>query len=154
MKLIHILGLIGVLVMLTAQGCQTQPEVAPTPTPEPEPEPEPVVVAPEPEPVVAQGADVAIIRGAFDPETVTIKAGSSVTWKNMDVSVHLLVIGADRSPRLVAGTPEFTIEHQDGTTEKGGPLPGGIWEKEFTEVGEYNVIDAISKFRGKVIVTE
>ena len=41
-----------------------------------------------------QGATVSIRNFAFEPQTVTVRAGSSVTWTNLDDEIHT-VRGAD-----------------------------------------------------------
>lgn len=133
MKLTHIIGLLAVLVLITAQGCQkaekpevTVPEISseePAPVAEPE-APQQVEEAPV-------GADVRILKGGFDPETATISQGGTVTWKNADEKVHLLVMGDKRSPRL---------------------SKGDVWAVTFEEPGTYEVMDAIFKFKGTVVV--
>ena len=78
---------------------------------------EPVPTEPEPaEPVL----EVLIHRNNFDPETITINKGDTVTWINMDDRYHLINSrsGDDfRSDRLGEGeTFSFTFE-KSGTVE-------------------------------------
>ena len=135
MEIKHILA---VLVVLMLSGCaaevEEQPEETVTPevTPPVEPEiPPEELVEEEPE-VVITGEDVQILRGGFDPEELPVSVGTVVTWKNMDDRVHIVaLIGGERSPRLEEGD---------------------IFEYEFEEAGTYEVMDAIFKFKGTVIV--
>lgn len=42
-------------------------------------------------PVTGNGAKVTISNFAFDPATITIKAGQTVTWTNQDTVAHTVV---------------------------------------------------------------
>ena len=139
MEMRHILV---VLVVLILSGCaaevQEQPTEPSTPevTPPVEPEIPPEIPPEEPveeEPEVVGGAeDIRVLRGGFDPEELTVSAGTVVTWKNMDDRVHIiLLVGGERSPSL---------------------NEGDIFEYEFGEAGTYQVMDAIFGFRGSIIV--
>ena len=138
MEIRHILA---VLVVIMLSGCaaevQEQPDETVTPdvTPpveeQPPVEPEGPVEVEEPE-VVGGAADVQVLRGGFDPEELTVSAGTVVTWKNMDDRVHIiLLVGGERSPSLDEGD---------------------IFEYEFEEAETYEIMDAVFKFKGTVIV--
>ena len=139
MEIKHILA---VLVVIMLSGCAaevedqpeetTTPDVTPPPVEEQPPvEPEGPVEGEEPE-VVGGAADVQVLRGGFDPEELTVSAGTVVTWKNMDDRVHIvLLVGGERGPNL---------------------NEGDIFEYEFEEAGTYQVMDAIFGFKGTVIV--
>ena len=60
----------------TQTPAQTQPAPQPTPTPAPEPQPAPKTV------------NVSIQGFAFNPATVTIKAGDTIVFKNFDGVAH------------------------------------------------------------------
>ena len=140
MEIKHILA---VLVVIMLSGCaaevQEQPDETTTPdvtppaevTPPPEPETPPEAPVEEEKPV-SGAADVQVLRGGFDPKELTVSAGTVVTWKNMDDRVHIVVlVGGERSPSL---------NKED------------IFEYKFEEAGTYEVMDAIFKFKGTVIV--
>ena len=138
MEIKHIFA---VLVVIMLSGCaaevQEQPDETVTPdvTPPVEEqlpvEPQGPVEGEEPE-VVGGAAEVQVIRGGFDPEEMIVSAGTIVTWKNMDEGAHIInIIGEDTSPRL---------ESED------------IFEYKFKEAGTYEVMDAVMKFKGTVIV--
>jgi len=142
MEMKHILA---VLVVLMLSGCaaevQEQQDETTTPDATPPPvEQQPVEQPPEapvggeveePE-VVGGAADVQVLRGGFDPEELTVSAGTVVTWKNMDDRVHIiLLVGGERSPSL---------------------NEGDTFEYKFEEAGTYEVMDSIFKFKGIVIV--
>ncbi|MBU4283691.1 MAG: cupredoxin domain-containing protein [Nanoarchaeota archaeon] len=135
MEIKHILA---VLVVIMLSGCaaevEEQPEETVTPEVTPPVEPEiPVEELVEEEPEVVGGAeDVQVLRGGFDPEELTVSAGTVVTWKNMDDRVHIVVlVGGERSPTLAEGD---------------------IFEYEFEEAGTFQVMDAVFGFKGTVIV--
>jgi plastocyanin len=148
MEIKHILALL-VVVMLS--GCAAnnveQPDQGEENTPpaedeQPPVEPEMPPVEPESpeeeeeesEEEAASGADIQILRGAFDPEEITVAPGSIVTFKNTDDRAHLVVvIGGERSPGL-----------EDGDT----------FEHKFEEAGTYEVMDSIFGFKATIIVQE
>ena len=138
MEIKHILA---VLVVLLLSGCAANvqeqptepsaPDATPPPVEQPPVEPEGPVEVEEPE-VVGGAEDVQVLRGGFDPEELTVSAGTVVTWKNMDDRVHIiLLVGGERGPRLEEGD---------------------IFEYEFEEAGTYEVMDSIFGFKGTVIV--
>lgn len=133
MRFYHIIGILILLIFVSAQGCQkaeapaaTQPTTTPTVEGE-EPIPEP--------PELPTGADVRIGRSFFDPITTEIKKGATVTWKNTDDRAHMIkVVGTTIvSPRIESGD---------------------IWEQEFDEPGTYEMVDLFFGFKGYVVVSE
>jgi len=138
MEIKHILA---VLVVIMLSGCAAKapeqpgeavtPEVTPPVEEQPPVEPEGPVEVEEPE-VVGGAADVQVLRRGFDPEELTVSAGTVVTWKNMDDRVHIvLLVGGERSPRL---------------------NEGDIFEYEFEEAGTYTIMDSVFGFKGTVTV--
>ena len=140
MEIKHILA---VLVVIMLSGCAAEvqeqptepsaPDVTPPVEEQPSVEPEGPVEGEVEEPEVVGGAaDVQVLRGGFDPEELTVSAGTVVTWKSMDDRIHIVVlVGGERSPRL---------------------SEGDIFEYEFEEAGTYQVMDAVFGFKGTVIV--
>lgn len=140
MEIKHILA---VLVVIMLSGCAAEveeqpdetvtPDVTPPVEEQPPVEPEGPVEGEVEEPEVVGGAaDVQVLRGGFDPEELTVSAGTVVTWKNMDDRVHIVVlVGGERSPTLAEGD---------------------IFEYEFEEAGTFQVMDAVFGFKGTVIV--
>jgi len=138
MEIKHILA---VLVVIMLSGCAAKapeqpgeavtPEVTPPVEEQLPVEPEGPVEVEEPE-VVGGAADVQLLRGGFDPEELTVSAGTVVTWKNMDDRIHIVVlVGGERSPRL---------------------SEGDIFEYEFEEAGTYTIMDSVFGFKGTVTV--
>ena len=116
------------MVFVSACAQQVAQPVAPPSAPEP--------VAPEPEPEAAEGTGAAVapqieetvneIRyvgaGGFEPDELTISAGSAVTWINSDSKAGGLVIFKDGR----------------SFTNSGRLAPDGKFEYEFTEAGVYD----------------
>lgn len=46
---------------------------------------------------------VSIQNFAFNPDSITVKAGTTVTWQNNDSATHTVVIGTLASPDLAPG---------------------------------------------------
>ena len=119
------------MVFVSACAQQTEPVAPPS-----APEPEPVAPAPEPEPEAAEGTGAAVapqveetvneIRyvgaGGFEPDELTISAGSAVTWINSDSKAGGLLIFKDGR----------------SFTNSGRLAPDGKFEYEFTEAGVYD----------------
>lgn len=84
------------------------------------------------------GATVVIKDFAFDPETVTIKAGETVTWKNEDRRDHTVMSGAP---------PVMTDLFMSPSLAK-----GDSWSYTFDEPGEYPYHSMTGSFTGEVIV--
>ena len=119
------------MVFVSACAQQTEPVAPPS-----APEPEPAAPAPEPEPEAAEGTGAAVapqveetvneIRyvgaGGFEPDELTISAGSAVTWINSDSKAGGLLIFKDG--RSFANS--------------GRLAPDGKFEYEFTEAGVYD----------------
>jgi len=132
MEIKHILA---ILVVLMLSGCATevQEQQGETVTPDvtPQPAEQPPAAPVEEEKPVGGAADVQVLKMGFDPEELTVSAGTVVTWKNMG-GVHIVSItGVDKSQRLVEGN---------------------TFEYKFDEAGTYEVTDVIMHFRGTVIV--
>lgn len=86
-------------------------------------------------PLVSQGqstAQVTIKNFAFDPGTVTITRGDTVTWTNQDSIVHTVRSGSDESQPLKKGQ---------------------TYSKTFNDAGTFDYICGIHPgMKGKVIV--
>ncbi len=81
-------------------------------------------------------ADIAISSKGFSPQTVKVKAGTSVTWTNNDTADHQIT--ADSNANGLVG-PELT--------------PQGSYGYEFDTAGTYNYHDALNPaLKGTVIV--
>ena len=130
MKLFY--GIILVLIVFIS-ACAQQPAAEPEPEPSaPEPEAAPAVEpeaeteaeddddAEEIEPEVAAPGDSADIRyvgaGGFDPDTLTVNAGSSVTFFNGDSKPMVIIIFKDgrtfATPKLAPGQ-QSEVEFND-----------------------------------------
>ncbi len=90
---ISILGLIGMLAMLAGCGQTVSASRPTTPTPEMQMTMIPPSVAPAAtsvpnSPGTANGSQVVIDNFTFGPQTLTVKAGTTVTWVNHDDTAH------------------------------------------------------------------
>jgi len=114
------------VLIVFVSACAQQPEPAPVPTQQPvvvEPAEEVVVVEEEEvEVAVPSTSEVRILAGsAFDPDSLTINVGDSVTWINSDEKVAILIIFKD----------DRAFQNSNRI------LPGEKFEQEFTEAGSY-----------------
>ena len=66
-------------------------------------------------------------ENAFDPNTITVKAGTTVTWTNSDNVMHTVTSGTSTG---TAGTPS-------GAFDSGFLAEGATWSYTFNEAGEY-----------------
>lgn len=86
-------------------------------------------------PVVSLGqstAQVMIKNFAFDPGTVTVAKGGTVTWANQDSAVHTVKFGSNESPSLKKGQ---------------------TYSKTFNDAGTFDYICGIHPaMKGKVVV--
>lgn len=127
MKLFY--GIILVLMIFVSACAQqaAQPEAEPSepeaPVAEDEDDGTGVAVAvPEEEPAETSTTDVRYVgAGGFDPDKLTISAGSSVTWFNDDSKSMVMIIFKDGK--------SFSTQRLN---------PGQQAETEFTEAGDYD----------------
>lgn len=87
-----------------------------------------------------EGATVTIKDFSFQPETVTIKVGETVTWVNEDRRIHMVMSGAP---------PVMTDLFMSPSLAK-----GESWSYTFEEPGEYPYHSMTGSFLGTVIVEE
>jgi len=71
--------------------------------------------------------DPANAENAFDPNTVTVKVGDTVTWTNGDATMHTVTSGTSANN---VGTPS-------GVFDSGFLAEGATWSYTFTEAGEF-----------------
>lgn len=86
------------------------------------------------------GATVTLRGNAFEPSTVTVKAGDTVTWKWAD-GTHDVESGASCSP--------------DGTFSSGDPVAGGTFEHKFDTAGTFDYfcsVHCLGGMTGRVVV--
>jgi len=125
MKLFYAI-ILGLMVLVSACAPQAEPEpVQPAPQPEvqPEPEPEVVEVVAPVEVEAPSSSEVRIIgQTGFEPDSLTISVGDSVTWIN----------DGDKRAALII--------FKDGKAYQNSPPvnSGGQFEYEFTETGTYD----------------
>jgi len=81
---------------------------------------------PTPTSLLAHNWDVAIADLAFSPQTLTVKTGATVTWKNSDSVTHT-VTSADSMSTTATPTGAFSVRLS----------PGQSFSFTFTEVGTY-----------------
>jgi len=128
MKLLY--GVFLVLMVFVSACAQQAAQPAPVP------EPEPAAPAPEPEPEAAEGTGAAVApqveekvnevryvgAGGFEPDELTISAGSAVTWINDDEKAGAVILFKDGR----------------SFTNSGRLAPDGKFEYEFTQAGVYD----------------
>jgi len=114
---------VGFLVLLAAcgsapstTGTGTTPTAAPTATPTPTAAPTATPTAnptPTPTPTTASssGNSVSIMNFSFNPNSLTVKVGTKVTWTNHDSVTHTVTAnqGAFNSPVLPGSSFSFTF---------------------------------------------
>ncbi len=140
MKLKYIIGLFLIVLI---SGCATAPTTPPagdvtTPAEDVVTTPEPVETVAEAVEEVAEvpaGADVQILKNAFDPVKLTVKAGATVSFKNMDTKRHSL-----------------TIKGTASSQGSGNIEPGKIYEHTFEKAGTYSVMAIPGAFKAEITV--
>lgn len=119
-----------------AKTAAPPPEPASAPAPMADPAPAPAEPAASAAPAAAGSGPAAVSIGfmTFEPEVLTIPAGTTVTWTNHDGSNHVVQFPDQKSPRL-------REEEQ--------------YSRSFDQPGEYSYQCAIhgKRMSGKVIVT-
>jgi plastocyanin len=114
---------VGFLVLLAAcgsapstTGTGTTPTAAPTATPTPTIAPTATPTAnptptPTPTTTSSSGNSVSIMNFSFNPNSLTVKVGTKVTWTNHDSVTHTVTAnqGAFNSPVLPGSSFSFTF---------------------------------------------
>jgi len=113
MKIVWIYLIMLVLAVTAISGCTTSsPAVTPTPTPVPvttTPAPTATTATPAasstaaPTAAAPSTASVSISGFAFQPASVTIAKGGTVTWTNNDGTAHTVKFSDSESPGLSSG---------------------------------------------------
>lgn len=112
-----------VVTLMVAAGCGSKKTTTPT-TPKTTPSTSP--------PSGSTGSTVVIKNFTFEPSQLTVKAGTTVTWKNEDSTVH-----------TVTGTG----------WDSGQVQPGAEFQKTFDTAGTYDYHCSIHpSMTGKVVV--
>lgn len=112
-----------VVTLVVAAGCGSKKTTTPT-TPKTTPSTSP--------PSGSTGSTVVIKNFTFEPSQLTVKAGTTVTWKNEDSTVH-----------TVTGTG----------WDSGQVQPGAEFQKTFDTAGTYDYHCSIHpSMTGKVVV--
>jgi len=114
---------IMIALMVFVSACATQAPVEEAPeAPEAQVVEEPVMEEEVMEEVLPTTTDVRILeQSAFDPDSLTVSVGDSVTWMNMDSEEAVLLFFKDGVHYLNANKM----------------APGEKFEHEFTEAGSY-----------------
>ena len=107
----------------------TQPAATPT-------QPAATPTEPVPSPTASAATEAVTIKGfAFDPTSVTVKVGASVTWTNEDSAPH-------------------TITSDKGDWDSGRLVQGGTYTHKFDQAGTYAYKCTIHPtMQGTVVVT-
>jgi plastocyanin len=93
------------------------------------------IAATQPSEPAAIGHKVSIAKFAFGPQSITIKAGESVTWSNDD-------------------GPSHTVTFKDGSPAARSLAPGQTFTRAFDKPGTYDYFCSFHPFMtGKLIVT-
>ncbi len=111
-------------------GASACAKSAPTPAPGPAPVPK---TTPEPAPTTAP-FEVEISGFAFLPPTITVAAGTTVTWTNLDAARH-------------------TVTSKTGVFDSGNLVRNASFSHSFTDRGSFSYYCTIHpSMRGEVIV--
>ncbi len=103
-------------VVLFAGGCQSYGKPAPAPAPG------------------ATGSSITISNFAFSPASITVPAGTTVTWTNKD-------------------SPTHTVSAKDGTFDSGNLATGATFSYTFSQKGTFEYSCKLHpSMSGKVIV--
>jgi plastocyanin len=115
--------MIGTLLVAPKTG-------GPIPTPRPTPKPTP---SPTPPPATATTLDAADLF--FRPETISVPAGTTLTWRNVGVAPH-------------------TVTSRDGSFDSGIFNAGATWSRTFAAPGTFPYLCAVHpQMTGTVVVT-
>ena len=96
----------------------------------------------------ADGAEVTMKLIAFKPESITVDAGQSVTWRQTDPGVHTVTSGS-----VEQGSGGVT-EKADGKFDSGNLETGKTFSFTFAEPGTYSYFCSVhpATMRGQVQV--
>ncbi len=127
MKRIWIIGIVGMLVLISGCAYQQKTGTQPTPTP---------VVTETPATTPVSTASVEIKDFAFNPATLTISKGTTVTWTHNDTAPHTVTENNN-----VFNSPTLT--------------KGQTFSYTFNEAGTFDYYCSIhpTRMKGKVVVT-
>jgi plastocyanin len=119
-------GIVLLAIFLAACGSSQAPASQPIPTDTP---------APVTPPAISGITTVSISGYAFDPVTITIKAGQSITWTNKDSVVH-------------------TVTADDGSWASKELANGDTYTQTFTTAGTYNYHCAAHPYMTGTVIVE
>jgi plastocyanin len=135
--------LLAILVVCFTTGC-INPQTTPTHSPGTKApltmntQPMPTFSGETPVPILSNGTEVKMQYNDFEPRTLIIMNGTTVTWINEDETREYSAVSD-------AGTP---VAFQSGTLSK-----GGVFTFRFTQPGTYPYHSAIPpEIRGEIIV--
>lgn len=105
---------------------------------------DPSPASPSPQGTVATD-QLTITNRGFEPQSITVTKGSTVTWTNADASGH-----------WIASDPHPIHTDLAGFDSQGTVSAGGTYQFTFTKVGEWAYHDHLRPvtYTGLVIVTE
>ncbi len=78
--------------------------------------------------IPAQAFDPANADQAYSPRSLTVTAGTTVTWTNEDIVPHT----------VTSGTSDGTVVSPDGTFDSGNIAVGDTWSVTFDEPGTFS----------------
>ncbi len=114
-KALALIGLVSLLLAACGAPSATQPAAQPG--------------------AAASGGAVTIQGFAFDPATLTVKVGTTVTWTNKDGRTH-------------------TITSDDGLWDSGRVSDGATYDRVFDKAGSFSYHCSIhSSMKGTIVVT-
>jgi len=104
------------------------------------------------QPATTEGAEVALQTFAFVPRTLTIDAGTTVTWTNNDDILHTVTSGIGQK-QGVPGVSKNKDAKLDGLFDQEMESVGATFSFTFEEAGTYDYFCAIHPgMTGKVVV--
>jgi plastocyanin len=105
-------------------------------------------------PRAEKDSDAIVLEGlAFDPDTVTVAAGTTITWTNEDAVMHTVTSGA-KGEQGIPGVAKGKPDRPDGLFEAELDDAGATFSHTFEESGTYEYFCRIHGGMTGVVVVE
>lgn len=120
--------------------------------------PQPTLSQPEAQAAQPAKNTVEVTSSGYNPSTLTIKSGETVTWANKDSSAHWIASAQHPTHKVYPGSDIAkcgTPDQKDIFDACNGVGPGDSWSFTFNQKGSWNYHDHLNvkaPFFGKIIV--
>ncbi len=148
--------LLGGLVVTFMRATPVASNPSASPEPIPNPEPTPAAPPPAPPPAAANQAVITYTDSGFSPNTLTVKAGTTATFKNQSSEPFWPASNVHPSHMAYDGTS--MAEHCQNPTSNAfdacvGVQPGASWTFTFNKIGTWSYHDHLNPgMRGSITV--